>query len=58
MTIEEAERHRATLLCRYLAMRERTRANMAPEISDTKMDLAWLDLERAERELRRLASRG
>ena len=54
MTIKEAERHRATLLCRYLNMRERTRVNMAPEISDTKMDLARLDLERAERQLEKL----
>ena len=57
LTIPEAERQVATLLCRLVNLQERTRVNMAPDVSDTQIDLARLDLRRAEKALARLRSR-
>ncbi len=57
ITIPEAERQVATLLCRLVNLQERDKANMAPEASDTKLDIYRIDLMRAERQLERLRRR-
>ena len=53
-TVTEAERQVAVLLSRYLNLKTRDKANMAPEASDVKLELYRLDLMRAEEQLERL----